>query len=126
MSPEILKYCTACYIIDNDGLDHIIEKDQVLYYMAQAKFTVKLEGLEQYYQQYRPKTVHMYISPKGAKSFPVHTDPYDVELKVIEGIKTIEIQGEEKEVSDYIFIPKDTAHRATNKYSSIILSIGDE
>ena len=126
MSPEILEFCTECYIIDSDGLDHIIEKDQVFYYIAQEQYTVKLEGLEQYYTQYKPKTVHMYISPAGARSFPVHTDPYDVELRVEQGIKTIEIGGVEREVADYIFIPKDTPHQATNKYSSIILSIGDE
>lgn len=123
---EILKYGTKAFVIDEYGLDHEIELDRAYYYIAENKKTVKVEGLESYYTEYYPKTVHLYISPKDAVSFPSHIDPYNVTLKVLDGIKTIILDGVEHEISDTLFIPANVPHQATNKYNSVMLSIGDE
>lgn len=126
MLSEILKCGSKAFVIDENGLDHEIELDRAYYYIAENKKTVKIEGLESYYTEYYPKTVHLYISPKDAVSFPSHIDPYNVTLKVLDGIKTIILDGVEHEVTDTLFIPANVPHQATNKYSSVMLSIGDE
>jgi len=126
MLSEILKYGTKAYIIDENQLDHEITLDQVGYYIAENKKTIKVEGLESYYTEYCPKTVHLYISPKNAVSFRCHIDPYDVQLKVLSGTKTMIINGKELEITDTLLIPANTPHEAINKYDSVMLSIGDE
>lgn len=123
---DFLKYGSLAMYIDEVGRDHIIDILSVDYYIAQEQYTVKVEGLEQYFNE--TGTVHCYISPKGARSFDPHCDPVDVTIKCIEGIKTLIVDG--KEVSlhagDSVLIPKGTLHQATNKHSSMMLSIGNE
>jgi mannose-6-phosphate isomerase-like protein (cupin superfamily) len=125
MLSEILKNGSHAYIIDENGLEHEISFDQIDYYIAENKKTIKIEGLESYYTSYLPKTVHMYISPKDAISFDFHKDPYDVLIKVLSGTKTFIIDNRQVEIKDEFIIPKDTPHKATNKYSSVMLSIGE-
>lgn len=115
------------YIIDEEGLDFQIDRWEVDYYIAENKKTIKIEGLEEYYKEYSPKTVHMYISPQNAKSFGPHRDPYDVTIKVLSGTKTFKLEEKEVELQEdeVLHIPSNMLHEATNKYDSIILSIGD-
>lgn len=115
-------------IIDNHGRDHIINFDLVDYYIAEEKYTVKVEGLEEYFSEYLPNTVHCYISPKNAKSFPEHLDPIDVKIVCIDGTKTLKVKNENVilKKGESILIPANTSHQATNHYDSIILSIGYE
>jgi mannose-6-phosphate isomerase-like protein (cupin superfamily) len=115
------------FVIDEDGLDHRISRQMIPYHIAEGLKTVKIEGLEHLLVQYKPKTVHCFISKSGAPSFPEHTDLCDVTILCISGTKTISISGVENTLheGDSVFIPEGTVHRATNKHDSIILSIGD-
>lgn len=125
---EFLQNGSVAKIIDELGRDHDIDLLTVDYYIAEGKRTVKVEGLENYFAEYLPCTVHCYVSPAGAASFPDHQDPMDVEIKCLEGIKTLVVAGKEVELhpGESIFIPANTVHRATNKYASMMLSIGHE
>lgn len=113
-------------IIDNQGRDHVIDLLSVDYYIAENKNTVKVEGLENYFTEYLSDSVHCYISPAQAASFASHTDPVDVKIVCIDGIKTMEVNGEEVVIpaGESITIPANTPHRATNKYRSTMLSVG--
>jgi glyoxylate utilization-related uncharacterized protein len=125
---SFLQTGTLAKIIDEHGRDHEIELSTVDFYIAQQKYTVKVEGLENYFKEYLPNTVHCYIAPAGAASFPFHRDPYDVEIYCIEGIKTMIIEGKKVTISkgESILIPANVLHRATNEYDSVMLSIGYE
>lgn len=124
---EFLKYGSLAMYIDELGRDHTIDILSVDYYIAQEQYTVKVEGLEHHFNM-PAKTVHCYISPKGAASFDPHTDPVDVEIKCLEGIKTLVVDGKNIELApgESIMIPKGTVHEATNKFSSVMLSIGHD
>jgi len=115
-----------CFRIDTDMKDYPIDVNEVNYYIAEGKQTVKIEGLEKYLTNFLPRTVHCFIAPMGAPSFPEHTDLTDVTIYCIDGAKTIEVEGVEHTLykGDDIFIPVGTPHRATNKYNSIMLSVG--
>ena len=128
MDYSFLQHGTTAMIIDEQGRDHVIDLMSVDYYIAENKYTVKVEGLESHFEKYKPYTVHCYISPQGAASFSEHTDPVDVEIVCVDGIKTMEVNGEEIEIpaGESITIPANTPHRATNKYRSTMLSVGYE
>lgn len=116
-----------CFIIDDSGLDHSIDKSKAIFYIAENTKTVKIEDLEQVIEGFYPRTVHCFISPAGAKSFGVHEDTCDVTIYCIEGVKTMNVNGEQKIINtgESIFLPKGTPHEATNLYRSVILSVGD-
>ena len=128
MDYSFLQQGTTAMIIDEQGRDHLIDLMSVDYYIAENKCTVKVEGLESYFKKYSPCTVHCYIAPAGAASFNEHTDPVDVKIVCIDGIKTMEVSGEEVVIpaGDSITIPAYTPHRATNRHSSTMLSVGYE
>lgn len=128
MDYNFLQTGSCAFIIDSEGRDHYIDLSVVDYYIAEEKYTVKVEGLENYFIEYAPKTVHCYIAPAGAPSFNIHTDPYDVEIKCIDGTKTMIINSERIEIKkgDSILIPANVPHKATNECSSTMLSIGYE
>lgn len=119
---------TPCYIIDSNGLDHPIDPYMVPMYIAEKKYTVKIEALEHLLDQYKPRTVHCFISPATASSFPEHTDTCDVCILCMSGTKTINVSGVSHvlQKGDSLYIKQGTPHEATNQYDSIILSIGDE
>ena len=123
---SFIKYGTQAMIVDEEGRDHVIDLMSVDYYIAQEKYTVKVEGLEKYFTDYLPDSVHCYIAPKDAPSFKEHTDPVDVTIHCLEGTKSMIVDGKEIEITKgkSTLIPKNTRHRATNKYSSVMLSIG--
>tara|TARA_B110000908_G_C9877574_1_gene281145 strand:- start:75 stop:452 length:378 start_codon:yes stop_codon:yes gene_type:complete len=124
MMYSFLKNGTIAMYIDELGRDYEIDLTTVDYYIAQEKYTVKVEGLEKYFKE--QCATHCYISPKGAPSFPLHLDPCDVIIKCIEGKKTMIIDDKTVTINkgEEVLIPANTLHRATNKYSSVILSIG--
>ena len=125
---DFLQKGTTAKIIDESGLDYDIELSVVDYYIAQKKHTVKVEGLENYFTHYQPNSVHCYVAYSGAPSFPLHQDPYDVEIVCIDGIKTLEIDNKTVVLNEgeSVMIPANTWHRATNEYDSVMLSIGYE
>jgi len=112
--------------IDKDQKDYPIDPLQVAYFIAEGKQTVKIEGLEYYISNLYSKTVHCFISPKNAPSFDEHTDLCDLTIYCVSGKKTIELQGREYTIleGDSLLIPEGTLHKATNKYDSVMLSIG--
>lgn len=126
---------------------------QVLSY---PKHAVKIEGYERlsqklwyqcrdiakYYSHRGPVSAHLFLSPKGSHSFPLHTDPDDVVLLMLKGRKVFEVEGERIELVDTrvdsvragsvgapiraLYIAAGTPHRAINTEDSIMLSIGLE
>ncbi len=104
--------------------------------------TVKVEGYEklsrQLFEAVRtvaqtlnhqgPTTCHLFRAPKGAASFPTHTDPDDVILHVVSGTKTIELEDRVVTLGagDTLYLPRETTHRAVNHDASLMLSIGLE
>lgn len=132
-------------IIKSDGRDYVA-KTQGVVFNSDQKTTVKVEGLEDpkygisrfldiLHKEQMPKTFathdtscHLFYAPKDAASFPTHTDPVDLIILCIHGKKTMEIDGVEVEIpfGAYVNIPANTPHRATNKYGSVMLSIGAE
>ena len=115
------------FYIDELGRDHPIDNLLVDLYAAMNTYTVKIEGLESIFTDFGG-TVHLYYSPRHAASFGMHTDPYDVKIICIEGVKTMEVAGVDIELheGEQLMIPADTPHRATNKYDSVMISIGYE
>jgi mannose-6-phosphate isomerase-like protein (cupin superfamily) len=71
---------------------------------------------------------HVFISGKGSISFDTHTDPDDVFLYVVQGSKTMIVDGVERRIDEgmELFIPHNTPHKANNIEASIMLSFGLE
>ena len=111
--------------IDNDNKEHIINKYKFQYYFAQGKYSLKVEGLENYFKQYLPKSVHLFVSPKNSKSFKLHKDPLDLIIKVIYGKKTMIVEDSEVLIEDELFIKANTPHTGSNRFDSVTLSIAD-
>lgn len=109
--------------------------------IAVPKHTLKIEGMERVFRSVfemgqelskehnhnGPVTCHLFWAKVGSPSFPTHTDPYDVFLKVIEGKKIMEVANVEHEItktSPLFKIEGKTPHRAINRYESWMLSFG--
>ncbi|BDD79352.1 hypothetical protein [Burkholderia phage FLC8] len=100
--------------------------------------TIKIEGMEKIskkvfdaikkFSHDGPLTCHVFIAAEGAPSFPDHTDPDDVMLYVVDGIKTVIIDGTVHVLNagQSIYIPAGVVHRAINTSSSVMMSIGFE
>jgi len=75
-----------------------------------------------------PVTCHLFKSPKGSASFPMHTDPDHVFLVMVEGTKAIETPERTwtLKAGDNLYLPAGTPHRAINVEDSIMLSVGLE
>ena len=132
---DIIHKGSTSFFIDNDGRDHVIPLFSTSRYIAEGKFTVKIEGLEKHYKSIHEElgltkkhSVHLYVSPKNSMSFPTHTAPIDVFIYVIEGTKVMEVSNSIHTIKEgeYISIPAGTPHRAINNYDSTMLSIGVE
>lgn len=133
------------FFIDEMGRDHVAEKMADVFNPSH-KVTIKIEQLEKpefglahfletIQVAYMIDTLgthdvscHLFYAVKDAPSFPTHTDPVDLIILCIHGTKTMEIDGREIEIPPgaFVYIPANTPHRATNKFESIILSIGAE
>lgn len=80
-----------------------------------------------------PITVHLFVSPASAKSFPFHTDVENVVIYCLSGCKTMEIrhsdgniQPVEIHAGQALYLPQGTFHRATNHHCAMTLSYGFE
>lgn len=132
------------YAIDDDGLGHILAaKSDVLKYWGTN--TIKVQSMEKYnqaifslgkefarsYGHNGPVTCHAFYAPKGARSFPVHTDPDDVVIYTAEGAKCMHVGLNDEafyEITpgNHLRISANTHHRADNQYESLMLSFGLE
>lgn len=103
---------------------------------------VKVEAMERYskvlwdvctslgkhYNHSGPVSCHLFISPEGSVSFPMHTDLEDVIIYMVSGSKCFEFSSGQMtlDAGDSIYIPKGVAHRAINVKDSLMLSFGLE
>lgn len=103
---------------------------------------VKVESMERYssalwkacrelgnrFKHDGPVSCHLFISPEGSVSFPMHTDLEDVIIYMVSGSKCFEFSHGQMtlDAGDSIFIPKGTPHRAINIKDSLMLSFGLE
>jgi len=104
--------------------------------------TIKLEGFENYntftkqwcqekanqYKHSGPITAHIFVSPEAGFSFKAHTDPDNVLLVVVDGKKTMEIDGVHVTIETGCehYMPTNTVHKATNHHYSVMISLGLE
>jgi mannose-6-phosphate isomerase-like protein (cupin superfamily) len=107
-----------------------------------ADKTIKIEGMEKLsntlYRLCRqiadkmshdgPVTCHLFLSRSGSESFPVHTDPDNVLIYIVNGEKTIVLDNETITLTtdQALFMPYGTNHQAINQKESIMLSFGLE
>ena len=124
------------YYIDDLGRENLINNVGHLHSVYDK--CIKIEGLEKYnknifehcksFLHYGPVTCHGFRSFKNSKSFPKHTDPDDVYIKVIHGDVSIVLKDIEYNLKngDTLYIPSNTEHKAINKEESLILSFGLE
>jgi mannose-6-phosphate isomerase-like protein (cupin superfamily) len=125
--------------IDHDGVMHTVQSLTEL--RTNPTYTVKIEGVErisrsvfetgvklgQVYNHRGPITCHLFWAKPNSPSFKLHTDPYDVFLKVIEGTKVMEVDGGRVEIvpdTGLFHLKGCTPHRAVNEHESWMLSFG--
>jgi len=103
---------------------------------------VKVEGVERFnevlfttsinlgrrFSHFGPVSCHLFLSCKGAISFPSHTDTEDVIIYMVSGQKVFEGVAESQLVreGESIYIPRGVEHRAVNIDDSVMLSFGLE
>ncbi|MCY1272367.1 hypothetical protein D9M68_17600 [compost metagenome] len=113
-----------------DYLEHSVDK------------VIKVEGIErlnkvlfdtsrklaEYFRHTGPVTCHLFLSPEGSLSFPMHTDTDDVVIYMVKGRKVFEGEHGNLDVmtGESIFIPRGVKHRAVNTNESVMLSFGLE
>lgn len=114
---------TDFFYIDGVSRDFRISKEEAIIKIAEGKYTVKVNGMEHLYPN--SPSVHMFISPAGAISFPEHIDNENLKILCIEGEKGFEVAGERYNLKpdEYCDVPKGVPHRAINEKYSVILSI---
>jgi mannose-6-phosphate isomerase-like protein (cupin superfamily) len=104
--------------------------------------TIKVEGLEKYsaeienyirqlkidYKHSGPVTCHAFKSFKNSSSFGNHTDPDNVFLLVVDGVKHMRYNNTtyRLEKGQSLFIPANNLHCAINTEESLMLSFGLE
>ena len=126
--------------IDQSGLQHYVDKFTAIPNLEDI--TLKVEGMEKYSKEIwnfcvnsaeirnfeGPMTAHCFFAHPGSPSFGRHTDPDDVLIYCTEGIKTLYVENEYYELrpGEAVFIKANTPHKITNKYKSVMLSIGFE
>lgn len=73
-------------------------------------------------------SAHLFLSPKGALSFPMHTDLDDVVIYMVEGKKEFVTDNETfvMEAGQSLYIPRGASHMAVNVEESIMISFGLE
>lgn len=128
--------------IDNHHRQHEVRSfGEVIRYKADG-CSIKVEGMERFsteifhqgrlyaksYLHDGPITCHMFISPAGSPSFPMHTDPDHVIIHCCEGIKRMKIIDDIVDIHprSYVYIPYGTPHMALNEYDALTLSFGLE
>ena len=117
--------------IDIEGNQHYLDQSDYFKYQTEiAKLivsinTIKVEQIEKMFG-YTDRTAHIFFNKKDGPSFGNHTDPVDVLIECLDGIKHLEIEGKEKvlEPHDTVHIPAGTTHRALNYEKALMISYG--
>lgn len=131
---QLVKILTGDIAIDAQSPSDVLEhSDKVIKIEGYEKLNRTLfrvcQSLAKEFRHDGPVTCHLFVSPAGGKSFPWHTDPDHVILYMVEGYKTMEVEGQGSIVmqpGSSIYIPQGTHHRAINIRSSKMLSFGLE
>lgn len=118
-------------IIDSDGNQHYLDQSDYFAYQGEViqmlmnTDTIKVEQFEKQFG-YTDRTAHIFYNKKNGPSFGVHTDPVNVLIECLDGIKYIEIDGKEVELkpNDTVSIPANTPHRALNYEKALMISYG--
>lgn len=120
---EILSSGNKFFYIDNNGRDFELTREEATLKVCEGSFVVKVEGLEGMYPE--AKTVHCFISPKGAITFPYHADPVNLQILCISGEKHMYYRGDRHiaKEGESLHISRGTAHCGVNVCDSIALSI---
>lgn len=125
------------------SLKNVQEYMQFAGSLNQNQYSIKIEGMERinpsmwgliktfvnsHWNYELPFSCHCFVAQEGSPSFDTHTDPDGVAIYVLEGRKSMQVNGEDivLEVGDVLWLPHDTPHRATNQHDSVMLSIGFE
>lgn len=130
--------------IDRDGLDHSVETLMEISARSVTD-TIKINGVERFEQikeglrtitnhcsefvaDYDYVSAHLFKAGQRAGTFKLHTDPVDLVIWCIDGMKTMEVNGVIYNIgiNQCLFIPANAPHRAINNCSSIMLSVGFE
>lgn len=138
MSPHVYEHGLVKFIKNGGSHDVYTISD----YLEIDDRPIKVEGMERlnrtmwnvckqlaaHFDHDGPVTCHLFISPKGGVSFPMHTDLDDVVIYMVTGQKTFESTDGSMDLvaGDSIYIPRGTKHRAINTDSSLMLSFGLE
>lgn len=128
--------------IDFNHHQHDVNSFGELMQYRAAGCSIKVEGMERFsveifnqgrlyaksYLHDGPVTCHMFMSPAGSPSFPMHTDPDHVIIHCCEGVKRMQIQDNVVDLhpGSYLYIPHGTPHMALNEYDALTLSFGLE
>ena len=84
--------------IDIEGLQHYLQFDNYWAYhpfvssLLYSENTIKVEQLEKKFN-FKDKTAHMFLNKKNGPSFNVHTDPVEVIIECLDGVKHMEVEG---------------------------------
>ncbi|QTH80267.1 hypothetical protein PA10_00067 [Pseudomonas phage pPa_SNUABM_DT01] len=137
-SPHLYEQCLVKYIKNAQSFDLYSQSD----FLENSDCPVKIEGIERlnatmfqncarlaaHFGHVGPVSAHLFISPKGGVSFPMHTDLDDVVIYMVEGRKVFKFPDGEIELTagDSIHIPRGELHQAINVDSSLMISFGLE
>ena len=128
-------------IIDNDGLQHYLDNKEYMTYLAQITAeiaignTIKIEQFEYFMNNENnlllpfvgdDYTAHAFYNQANSGTFGIHTDPVDVWIQCLAGVKHLEVDGDEivLQPHEVTIIPANTPHRALNKEKALIVSYG--
>lgn len=117
--------------IDNDGNQHYLEHSEYIAYLGSItvllanKATIKVEQAEKLFD-YTDRTIHLFFNDVDGPSFKEHTDPVDVLIECLDGIKVLEVEGATVilQPNQSVFIPAGTKHRALNNKKALMISHG--
>lgn len=128
-------------IIDNDGLQHYLDNKEYMVYLAQISAeiakgnTIKIEQFESIMNTKGNLllplvgddfTAHAFYNQANGGTFGMHTDPVDVFIQCMAGVKHLEVDGNEVILHPHevAIIPANTPHRALNKEKALMVSYG--
>jgi len=117
--------------IDKDGNQHYLDQSDYVSYMGRIAslvgegHTIKVEQIEKWFG-YTDRTAHIFYNQKDGATFGVHTDPVNVLIECLDGVKWMEVDGKEISLQphDTVLIPANTPHRALNYEKALMISYG--
>jgi quercetin dioxygenase-like cupin family protein len=68
----------------------------------------------------------MFLNKKNGPSFNVHTDPVEVIIECLDGVKHMEVEGNKIKLNrgQSLQIPANTEHKALNYEKALMISYG--